>query len=85
MNILDLTKRTEAGNWNEKYGVMIFKANYGYQSAMKSIVDGYVSGLKVEDPKVIVMEEIDDNKVRTWIIGNPDNIKKMVEDELKAK
>lgn len=83
--ILNFTKRTEAGKWNEKYGVMVFKANYGYHSAMKKIVEDYVKQTKKENPDVIVMEEVDDNKVRSWVIGNSDKIKEMVEDELNDK
>jgi len=65
-----------------KYGVMIFKANYGYQSNMKLLVKSYVKELKLSDPKVIVIEEVDDFKAKTWIVGNADNIQKMVNDEL---
>lgn len=82
--ILEFTKRTEAGKWNQKYGVMIFKANYGYQSAMKKIVDDCVKQMKKEDPNVIVMDETDDDKVKTWVVGNKDKIQEMVDDELKA-
>ncbi len=81
--ILNFTKRTEAGKWNEKYGVMVFKANYGYHSAMKKIVDDYVREMKKDNPNIVVMDETDDNRVRTWTIGDPNNIRKMVEDELK--
>lgn len=81
--ILEFTKRTEAGKWNEKCGVIIFKANYGYHSAMRKIVKDTVEKMKKEDPKTIVMEEVDDNKVRTWVVGNSDKIKQMVNDELK--
>ena len=83
--ILDLTKKSEPGKWNEKYGVMVFKANYGYHSIMKKIVDDYVKSVRINDPKIIVMEEVDDNKVKSWVVGNPDNIKSMVNDELKAQ
>lgn len=83
--ILNFTKRTEAGNWNEKYGVMVFKANYGYHSAMKKIVDDCVQQMKKENPDIVVMDESDDNRVRTWTVGKPDSIKQMVEDELKSK
>ena len=80
--ILNFTKRTEAGKWNDKYGVMIFKANYGYHSAMKKIVDDYVRDMKKANSNVVVMDETDDNRVRTWIVGLPSSIQQMVEDEL---
>lgn len=82
--ILNMTKHTEAGKFNDKYGVMVFKANYGYISAMKTIVDHYVSQLKKEDSSIVVMEEVDDYKAKTWIVGNADKIKQMVDDELKS-
>jgi hypothetical protein len=82
--ILNMTKHTEAGKFNDKYGVMVFKANYGYISVMKSIVDHYTNQLKNEDSNVVVMEEVDDYKAKTWIVGNADKIKQMVDDELKG-
>lgn len=82
--ILELTAHSEPGKWDEKYGVMIFKANRGYQSAMKKIVDNYIKKAKVYDSDIIVMTETDDNMVKSWVIGNKDKIKQMVEDSLKS-
>ncbi len=83
-SVLELTKRTEAGKWNEKYGIMVFKANYGYHSVMKKIVKDYLKQAKTEDSEIIVMEDVDDNKVRTWVVGNSTNIKQMIDDEFKS-
>jgi hypothetical protein len=82
--VLEFTKRTEAGKWNDKYGIMTFKANYGYHSAMKKIVDDCVREMKKETPDVVVLDETDDDRVRTWVVGKPDKIKEMIEDELRA-
>jgi uncharacterized radical SAM superfamily protein len=60
---------------------MIFKANYGYHSAMKKIVDDYVRDMKKANSNVVVMDETDDNRVRTWVVGFPSSIQQMVEDE----
>jgi hypothetical protein len=70
-----------AGQLDDKYGVMVFKAKYGNYSIVKKIVDDYVRNAKKIDPDIIVMEDRDDNLVKTWVIGNKDKISQMVNDE----
>jgi hypothetical protein len=68
--------------WNEKYGVMIFKANRGYQSAMNKIVKEYTKKAKQYDSDIMVLKDIDDNNTKIWIVGNKYKIKEMVDDYL---
>ncbi len=81
---MNSTKIEEPGKWNRKHGVMVFKANHGYQSTMDRIVHQYVNTIKLKDPEVLVLEETDDFKVKSWIVGNPKNISKMVDEEFNT-
>lgn len=65
---------------NERYGVMVFKAKKGNYSTMKRIVNQYVRNSKKFDRDVIVIEDVDDNLVKSWLIGNKDKIAQMVND-----
>jgi hypothetical protein len=67
---------------DHKYKVMKFKANYGYISAMKRIVNQYIKLAKLNDPDTIVLEEVNDDKSKTWIVGNSKDITRMVNDAL---
>lgn len=82
--VLNMTKHTESGKWNEKYSIMTFKARFGYISVMDAIVKEYVKGAKQTDDKIITMEEVNDDRSKTWVVGNPENIKQMVDDEFKS-
>lgn len=73
------------GQLNEKYGIMVFKSKPGNYSIVKRIVTDYVIKSKKIDPYIIVMEDIDDNLVKTWMVGNIQKISEMVNDELKTK
>lgn len=73
-----------SGELDEKYGIMIFKARKGNYSIMKRIVDEYVRKSKKIDTDIIVMEDMDDNLIKSWLIGNKDKIAQMVNDSLKS-
>lgn len=69
-----------SGELDEKYGVMIFKAKHGNYSIVKRIVNEYIRQSKKIDSDIIVMEDVDDNLVKTWLVGNKDKISQMVND-----
>jgi len=68
------------GELDEKYGIMVFKARKGNYSIMKRIVNDYVRSLKKTDKNVVVLEEKDENLIKTWVVGNPSSIQKQTED-----
>lgn len=72
-----------SGELDEKYGVMVFKAKKGNHAIMKRIVAEYVIKSKKIDPNIVIMEDMDDNDVKIWTVGNADKINQMVEDSLK--
>jgi hypothetical protein len=72
-----------AGELDKQYGVMVFKARKGNYAIVKRIVDDYVRKSKKIDPDIIVMEDIDDNLVKSWLVGNKDKIVQMVNDSLQ--
>lgn len=71
------------GELDKQYGIVVFKAKKGNYSIVKRIVDDYVRKSKKIDPDIIVMEDMDDNLVKSWLIGNKDKISQMVNDSLK--
>lgn len=73
-----------SGKLDEKYGIMVFKAKKGNYSIMKRIVADYVIRSRKVDPDIMVMEDIDDDSVKTWLVGNPNKINQMVEDSLNS-
>lgn len=72
------------GKLDEKYGIMVFKAKKGNYAIMKKIVVDYVIRSKKIDPDIIIMEDMGDNLVKTWLVGNPNKINQMVEDSLNS-
>lgn len=72
-----------SGELDEKYGIMVFKAKKGNYAIVKRIVNEYVRNSKKIDPDIIVMEDMDDNLVKSWLIGNKDKISQMVNDSFK--
>lgn len=69
----------------KKYGVITFKSKYGKYSVLKNIIFNYVRECKKFDKDVIVMEDVDDNLVKTWVVGNKYKINQMVNDSLKKQ
>lgn len=78
---MESNKNIETGKWDRKYNVMVFKANHGHQFDMNNIVQKYVKSIKSKDPEILVLEETDDFRVKTWVVGNSKNINKMVDEE----
>lgn len=72
-----------SGELDKQYGVMVFKAKKGNYAIVKRIVNEYVRNSKKVDPDIIVMEDVDDNLVKSWLIGNKDKISRMVNDSFK--
>lgn len=70
------------GKLDDKYGIMVFKAKKGNYAIMKRIVADYVIRSKKIDPDIMIMEDMDDNFIKTWVVGNPNKINQMVEDSL---
>lgn len=80
---MDSYTKPAAGELDEKYGIMVFKAKKGNYAIVKRIVNEYVRNSKKIDPDIIVMEDMDDNLVKSWLIGNKDKISQMVNDSFK--
>jgi hypothetical protein len=74
-----------SGELDEKYGIMVFKAKKGNYAIVKRIVNEYIRNSKKIDPDIIVMEDTDDNLVKSWLIGNKDKISQMVNDSFKQQ
>lgn len=67
----------------KKNGIIIFKAKYGHYYTMGKIVERYMKS--INNPKIISLDYIDDNRVKVWLIGLPNKLKKMMENYDKTR
>lgn len=65
-----------------KHGVITFKARYGLITAMFRFVKAFYKKMKQQDPETIMIEEVNQDKSKTWLIGSSSDISKIINSEL---
>lgn len=63
------------------YNVITFKSKRGNYTSVNKFVKDYVKEQKSKNNNLIVIQDIDDDGVKSWVVGKPEDIKRMVDDQ----